>query len=122
MILQEDHPSGEFQIRAYTPGKITINDKAYIRSLVLTQNALISDWRPQSLADIRESDWEPILDLKPDFLIFGCGPRFTMPPSHFFAPLYQNTISVEVMDSGAAARTFMALMAENRRVAVAMLL
>lgn len=121
MILQEDHASGEFQIRAYKPGKVTINETAYTRSLILTQTKLISDWRPQSIAEIQESDWDPILELKPDFLIFGCGSKFTMPANSLFAPLYQNNISVEVMDNGAACRTFMALAAENRNVAVAML-
>lgn len=122
MILQEDHPSGTFQIRAYAPGEITINDRVYTRSLILTPDQLISDWRPQSLNEIQESDWDPVLALKPDFLIFGCGPRFLMPSSRIFAPLYQANISVDVMDSRAAARTFAALMAEGRNAATAILL
>jgi uncharacterized protein len=122
MILEEDQAEGQFHIRSYKPGEIALNERIYTQSLILSRDTLIPDWRPQTLAEIQESDWDPILALKPQFLLFGSGSRFTLPPDSLFARLYENHISVDVMDSAAACRTYMAILNENRNMAAAILI
>ncbi len=121
MILQEDQASGQFQIKAYKPGEIIVNETIYTHSLIISANTLIADWGPNNLSEIDDKSWDPILALKPAFLIFGTGPKFVLPPASFFAKLYQNNIAVEAMDSAAACRTLTALMSENRNVIAAIL-
>lgn len=122
MILTEDKSHGDYQIRAYIPGMITINDNTYTRSLIISPHDLIIDWAPQSLAELRTDDLNKILALKPEIVILGTGKRFVLPPPAQLAPLHQARLGVECMDTGAACRTYTALASEGRRVVAALLI
>ena len=122
MQLTEDTNHCQYQIQAYHPGKITINDVLYTKSLILTPDVLISDWGPQSLADLSAHHLEKILELKPEIILLGTGKKFKMPPAALLAPIYKRQQSVECMDTGAACRTFIALSSEGRRVAAGLLI
>lgn len=56
-----------------------------------------------------------------EFLIFGTGKRLTPLPPALRMALQQRGISADVMDTGAACRTFNVLLTEERRVAAALL-
>jgi len=52
-----------------------------------------------------------------DILLLGTGPRLLMPPKPLKLALKDHNIGLEVMDTGAACRTFNVLLTEERRVA-----
>jgi uncharacterized protein len=56
-----------------------------------------------------------------DVILFGCGPRMEFYPPSFKTALKSKGLHVEVMDTGAACRTYNVLIAEDRRVAAALL-
>jgi len=56
-----------------------------------------------------------------DVLLVGCGPRFLPPPAGLVRALRESGIGLEWMDTGAACRTFNVLLAEERRVAAALI-
>ncbi len=122
MILTEDKGIGDYHIRAYEPGAITVNETIYRKSLIVSPVHLIDDWPPQSLGALKEAHLQAILDLKPEIVIIGTGQRFTLPPVEKLATLYQGRIGVECMDTGAACRTYTALMSEGRHVVAALLI
>ncbi len=122
MILTEDTGMGDYHIRAYEPGAITVNEKTYHNSLIISPSKLITDWPPQSLESLQEADFEPILALSPEVVLLGTGNRFIMPPPKKLSPLYIKNLGVECMDTGAACRTYAALMSEGRRVVAALLI
>ncbi len=122
MNITKDTNDALFQIRAYRPGFITVNDQVYQRSLIITARQLIDDWSPQSLMEITPEDWSPLLELNPEIILFGTGQRFKMPHPSLLAPVYSRKIGVESMDTGAACRTYTALVAEGRIVAAALLI
>lgn len=68
-------------------------------------------------------DTEVLLDLsgQVDVLFFGTGAEISHVPSALRARLEQAGMGVESMNSPAAARTYNVLLAEGRRVAVALL-
>jgi uncharacterized protein len=57
---------------------------------------------------------------KVDLLLLGCGPRMVPVPAEVRDALRAERIVIEALDTGAACRTFNLLMAENRRVAAAL--
>jgi len=114
MQLNEDNNDTQYQIKAYKPGEITINDKTYTQSLIVTPYTLIKDWRPQSIDDITKEDIEQILKLKPEIILLGMGTQAVMPPPELR--------QFDCMDNGAACRTFVALSSEGRHVAAALLI
>lgn len=122
MILTQDTSGASFQIRAYQPGSITVNDQTYQQSLIISAEQLIPHWKPQSLAELSVADWAAVLALKPTLIILGTGKRFQLPPPSLLTPIYEQRIGVESMDTGAACRTYTALAAEGRRVVAALLI
>ncbi len=56
-----------------------------------------------------------------DILIIGCGPVFGDEPEGLRRGLRQHGIVLEWMDTGAACRTYNVLLAEDRRLAAALI-
>ncbi len=122
MKLNLDKSGASNQIRSYRAGEITVNNTVYRQSLIITADKLLSDWPPQSFSDLSPAQWNSILNLKPQIVLLGTGIKFIMPKPSLLAPLYQEHIAVESMDTAAACRTFMALTAEGRSVLAALLI
>ncbi len=75
-------------------------------------------WGATDLDAIDDADL-PSGDL--DLLILGTGPAQHRPPAALIAAAAARGLAIEAMDSRAAARTYNMLLAEGRRVAVALL-
>jgi len=60
--------------------------------------------------------------LHPEIVLIGTGGALRFPAPVLLRPLYDAGIGVEVMDTGAASRTYNVLMAEGRAVAAALLM
>jgi len=110
-----------YAITGYGPGRIRVGQTEHTCSLVVTAGRLIADWPPQTLADLRPEHFEPIVTLEPELLILGTGPRHALLEPHLYLALLERQIGVEVMDTGAACRTYNVLLAEERRVVAALL-
>jgi uncharacterized protein len=122
MKLHLDQGDTHYRINAYGPGAVTVNNEVLTRSCVLTATDLIRDWPPQSLDELQSVHWEAVLALEPEVVILGSGPRQRFPAAAVLSTLVDAGIGVEVMDTGAACRTFSVLAAEGRRVAAVLLL
>jgi uncharacterized protein len=122
MKLFLTEPGESYAIRSYQAGQVTINDQAYTKSLVLAPKQLITDWPPQSADELTEADFNLLTELEPDLVLLGTGERQVFPPLSLYAPLLQQNIAVEVMNTGAACRTFNILAAEGRKVIAALMM
>lgn len=121
MRFAENDCNSDLRIRAYVDGLITIGNQQYSQSLILTQDRLLSDWRPQQVAELQHEDFDLILEIHPEVLILGTGITLKFPSPTLTAHLLQSGIGVEVMDTAAACRTFNILLAEQRNVVAALL-
>ena len=113
---------GQNLIRAYATGRITINDDVLTRSVIVTPQRLIKDWPPTSFAQLLAEHFKIIADLQPEVVILGTGARLQFPAPHLTRALVEAKIGLEVMDTGAACRTYNILMSDSRRVAAALLM
>ena len=52
MQLTIDHPEHANLIRGYSERTVTINEQTYQRSVVVMPHTLVTDWAPQSLAEL----------------------------------------------------------------------
>lgn len=111
----------DYQIQAYEPGLVIVNDTPYTNS-VLVSAAGVDPWRPQTLTDINQHDLEALLALKADVILLGVGTamRFLNPALQRF--MAEQALPLEVMTTKAAVRTFHVLSAESRKVYAALLL
>ena len=122
MHFAPEHIGGELIIRAYGDGVVTVGEKHYRRSIIVTRERLIPDWRPQRLEQLSAADLEVVRAQDPDIVLLGTGSGIHFPPPALTATLLQAGIGVEIMDTAAACRTYNILRAEERKVAAAMLL
>lgn len=116
MKLSEDYTDGSYVIRAYTSSVITVNNRDYQSSLLLSNRTLLPDWPVQQVEDITPQHWQQILELKPQVIIIGTGERIQFPHPSTYATVIEQGIGVEFMDSMAACRTYNILLSEDRSV------
>lgn len=122
MQIVLDMGDARYQIRAYEQGRVRINDESYTQSLVVSREALITDWRPRNLDELTEADLECLLATGMEVLILGTGERHRFPPMDLLKAVQARGRTLEVMDNHAACRTYAVLAAEGRKVAAALLM
>ena len=109
-------------IRGYSAREIRVGEHRLHASCIVTANTLISDWEPASFAALAPAHLEAILALQPEVVLLGTGPTQRFPPAALRAVLTARGVGLEVMDLGAACRTFNILVQEERQVAAGLFL
>lgn len=122
MTLSLDENHAQYQIRGYQPGQIQVNDQIYTTSLIVSPFKLITDWKPQSLNELTYEYLVDAVVLEPAILLIGTGEKIEFPSIELYGELINKGIGVEIMDTGAACRTYNALAAEDRNVVAALII
>jgi uncharacterized protein len=122
MKLTDHRPNAAVLVRAYSPGELRVGETVLHRSCLLRADRMVTDWRPQTLGELTLADMEAVFALDPEVIVLGSGPRQRFPDSALYAALLSRGIGCEVMDTGAACRTYNVLVSEDRRVVAALLL
>ena len=108
-------------ITAYAADEIHMRDRVFRASLIATREVVIDEWHPAAVEELVIGDFARLLELAPDVVILGTGPKQRMPPPELFAAFAARRIGLEVMDTGAACRTYNLLLSEFREVALALI-
>ena len=109
-------------VRAYQDGQVTVGQQHYRRSIILTRERVLDDWRPQQYQELIDADLHTLRELQPEIVLLGTGPALHFPAPSLTALLLEAGIGVEVMDTAAACRTFNVLLGEDRDVVAALML
>jgi len=121
MPLAENSPSNLYTINAYEDDSISVSNKEYKSSFLMSPNTL-TEWSVSSLDDFTTSQCEQILVLKPQVVLLGTGAKQLFPKPEIYAFFGQHHIGLEVMANHAACRTYNILVAEDRDVVVGFIL
>lgn len=122
MLLSEDHSFATYQIQSISPGKISVNGEVYTRSLIISPDKLITNWKPTSVESLTDDDLLLLLELKPEIILLGTGEKSIIPPAKKLACLLEKNFHVECMNTAAACRTYTILIAEGRKVVAGLIL
>jgi uncharacterized protein len=87
--------------------------------LVLPQATQL--WPIAAVAEASSANLAPVIDAAVQILLLGCGKQMVLVPPALRQELRAHGIVVDAMDTGAACRTYNVLLAEDRRVAAALL-
>jgi len=109
-------------ISAYSAAEVRVGEHRLAESFILTPDTVIRNWPPRQVRDLSKAHLERILELSPDIVVLGTGIRLVFPDAALVASMTGRGIGVEVMDNGAACRTYNVLVHEGRRVAAGILL
>jgi uncharacterized protein len=107
-------------IRGYGNGEVRIGELVQHGPCIVTADQLILDWQAREVATLSLAELEPLFALKPDVVLLGTGAKQIFPPSAIRHAFAARRVGLEVMDLGAACRTFNILVQEERRVAAAL--
>jgi uncharacterized protein len=120
--LTQDAPDFRYQLRGADGRAARVNELELQRSFLLAPDRLIEGWRPRSVVELEPDDMAAVLALEPAVVLLGSGGTLRFPPPAVLAACLTRGVGIEVMDNGAAARTYNLLATEGRRVVVALLL
>ena len=121
MKLTDETQAGTNFIRAYEPGEIRITERVIRTNCIVTADSLL-EWSVQSIAALTPADLEPLLAMKPEIVILGSGATQVFPEPAIMGALLSRGIGCEVMNTGAACRTYNVLVSEDRKVAAGLIL
>lgn len=103
-------------IQSYSQGRFKISGEVFENPVIVTQMS-VTEW-PN--AEPRNPNIDDFVNLDVDVLLIGAG-KSTLPLLPQQRAAFRTAgVSVDVMDTGAACRTFNVLTAEGRRVAAAL--
>jgi uncharacterized protein len=122
MKLSLDPLGHAYTITGYDRGQVVIAEEVLTRSVIVAPHRLLRDWPPQEFAELQCEHLEWVIRLEPEIVLLGTGARLRFPDPRITFPVHSRQVGLEVMDTGAACRTYNVLTAEGRRVVAALLL
>jgi len=118
--LHASGPSGVNTITGYGEGYVMVNGERRASSVVILPDR-IEQWAVQGFDQLRAEHFTFLKNLEAEIVLLGTGARQRFPHPRLTAELAQAGIGLEVMDLQAACRTYNILVAEERKVAAALL-
>jgi uncharacterized protein len=122
MKIQLTVAPGEAVFTGYGEGYLAVNHERYEHSVILATGQPVTAWDAERFETLARAHFEALLALRPEIVVFGAGRTLRFPPHELTQPLMQARVGLEVMDTGAACRTYNILVAEGRKVVAAVLL
>ncbi|MGH8723610.1 MAG: Mth938-like domain-containing protein [Burkholderiales bacterium] len=120
MKLHASRPSGVNTITGYGEGYVMVNGERRASNVVVLPDR-IEQWAVSGFDSLSAEDFAFLKDLQVEIVLLGTGARQRFPHPRLTAALAQAGIGLEVMDVQAACRTYNILVAEERKVAAALL-
>ena len=120
MKLHASGPSALHTFSGYGEGYVLVNGQRHENSLIVMPERILP-WVATGFDALKETDFQVFLELDLEILLIGTGPKQRFPHPRLTRSLAEKRIGVEAMDLQAACRTYNILMAEERRVAAALL-
>lgn len=121
MDIRETQAAGQILVKSYSEGQFRIGEELYLGTVLLFRNSVF-ELPVEHLEDLKESLLSDVLAACPkvDVFLIGRG----RDPGHlnmrFNKALQKAAIGVDVMNCGAACRTYNVLALEGRQVAAAL--
>lgn len=115
-------PESRMMIDSYGPGRFQVRGQAFSGSRIVLPGTVL-EWSVEKAADLTLESLDAIRQAEPplDILLLGTGARMELIPSTLRKEIRAAGISMDIMDTGAACRTFNVLMVEGRRAAAALI-
>lgn len=122
MKFTQHRPEGQNLIRRYGADFIMLGEERITTSCIVGPQTLIRDWPPRGVDALRTEHLPALFELAPELVVLSTGAQQRFPPAALRAEFASRKIGLEVMEIGAACRTYNVLVGEERQVLAAILL
>lgn len=109
-------------VTSYDALGIELNARRYQYSLIVLPESAPIPWEVASFEQLTSAHFEQIAATAPDVVILGTGKKQRFVHPQLITALTSQHKGVECMDNQAACRTYNILMAEGRKVALALIM
>jgi uncharacterized protein len=109
-------------IDGYGPGRLRVGGALFERPILVLPDG-VHDWPVAGFSELSRASLAAVLAIVPpvEILVIGCGARVMLVPPALRQELRDAGLKLDAMDTGAACRTYNVLLAEDRRVAAALI-
>jgi uncharacterized protein len=121
MKFTQQPPDGANLVRRYGADFIVVGERE-IRSSCIVGAQVLLPWPPRSIDELTAASLTPLFELAPEVVVLSTGSTQRFPRAVLRAEFATRKIGLEVMEMGAACRTYNVLVGEQRRVLMALLL
>ena len=121
MKLHSDTRSGLNFITACDGSYVQVNETRHAAPLIVLPQQVLDTWQPASFDALTAEHFSALAELGVEIILFGTGATQRFPHPRLTRALMEKRIGLEVMDTGAACRTYNILVSEGRSVAAALL-
>jgi len=112
-------------ISHYGPGVLSVNGVEYTSNLLITEDSVVENWVNGDISKVTTDSFATLLDLpaesRPDIVLLGSGETHVFPDMSLLVELKKQGLTLEVMNTRAACRTYSVLVNEFRSVAAALI-
>jgi uncharacterized protein len=108
-------------LTGYGPGWLEINRVRHPQAVMVLPRGEVRPWALSDWTALTAADFEAMLALQPEVVLLGTGSRQHFMHPRLHACLSAARIGLEIMDTGAACRTYNILMSEGRQVLAALI-
>ena len=126
MKLHISKPSGVNVFSGYGEGFVMVGERRISHSVIVLPERIVEDWGATRFEALTASHLEALAELDCEVVLLGTGNRLRFPKPELLrqvsARLAGTGAGLEIMDVQAACRTYNILVAEERKVAAALLL
>lgn len=114
---------GQQVIQSYAGGRFRISGNLYPHHVIVFTDQTCAWDAPDDADALEVHHFDPFLPRLDslDIILLGTGKAIKFPPAALKKALKERGIVLDVMDTGAACRTYNVLMAEGRRIACALI-
>jgi uncharacterized protein len=122
MKLQLSEGGTEPHFTGYGEGYVAVSGQRYECPLLVIPGRAVEHWNVTSFETLTAADFDALLAMQPEIVVFGSGATLRFPRPEIVRPLAEAGVGLEVMDTRAACRTYNILLSEDRKVLAAILM
>ncbi len=121
MKFTQETTDGALTFGDYGNGLLKVNGQEHHSGLIIFPDHLHEPWPVVSVEELTLDHLKPLIEQKPDVALLGSGATQQFPSIQLRRELAQLGFQLDVMDTGAACRTYNLLVSEGRHVGAAII-
>ncbi len=110
------------KIISYSDDTFTLKDKIIKSNLVISKDHLIENWLVESYKYLALQHMDQIIAWQPEIILLGTGKESAIQNMELLSYISSKNIGLELMDTGAACRSYNLLIDEGRNVVACLFL
>ena len=110
------------KILSYSDNCFKLNNRLIRTNLVISKNRLYEDLLTNNFQDFTLQHLQKIISWHPEIILIGTGKTNNLPNFEWANHANNNNIGLEIMDTGAACRSYNLLLDEGRNVVACLFL